>query len=593
MQGWAKDSVLAVRTLLVLGAMDLACSGKARVEVNGFEEREPPTVEQPPLDPFAPGASVVCSVDPPLGSGGEPQIELYQVSAMNHKLRHYPDFAAEVGIDSVADCAGARQFLARYAEYLQSHPGFDADEPLAPMHPSGPEPEGPSGSLETADEVEKVIAGTNATNHPVVRLRFTSCRKKLRGSGAAGAGGTAGTAGFDDSCPHGVHPDWDDIIGPAVTPPATRNAVPSNCTGTFINKNWILTAAHCVSRAAVDLCVQSGVTRANCKPELGQWGYWTINGTKRGPMGQAVPYTLTNVLARGYIHPNWLGRTNSANPHTCVTTIPAFPCYNTQLGVLHDVALLYIRSQDDDKLPPELEVMGQMDSALRLSNVPPLLPPTLPAGTTAWPLRFYGWASTSTDPNSGESTRVLRVGDDPPPIAHSNPIAPAIPPHLIGTHDETIHSHVCPGDSGGPLVRTVTTPSNTGPRTVEAIVGVLASGNADCVIPQAGQIIRWSRVDLNTDFITAALQNQQPLFSFRCQPRLPVAGGGSELLECWGPPCRAVSECNTPGQPVTRTCWQPGGPSRTRASCDACAAPLGGGCGCIVGQCLPTPTAPP
>jgi len=61
--------------------------------------------------------------------------EWYQLSAMNLKLRCYPDFAATVGIQCVRDCAGARAFYKAYAKYARAHPGFDANQPLSCPQP--------------------------------------------------------------------------------------------------------------------------------------------------------------------------------------------------------------------------------------------------------------------------------------------------------------------------------------------------------------------------------------------------------------------------------------------------------------------------
>jgi hypothetical protein len=53
----------------------------------------------------------------------------YDLSSINWKLRHYPEFAAAARIHCVRDCAGARAYGKAYGEYVQAHPGFDADEP--------------------------------------------------------------------------------------------------------------------------------------------------------------------------------------------------------------------------------------------------------------------------------------------------------------------------------------------------------------------------------------------------------------------------------------------------------------------------------
>ena len=58
--------------------------------------------------------------------------EMYVLSAINMKLKHYPQFAAAIGMSCVRDCASARKFAAAYARYRTDHPGFDANEPREP-----------------------------------------------------------------------------------------------------------------------------------------------------------------------------------------------------------------------------------------------------------------------------------------------------------------------------------------------------------------------------------------------------------------------------------------------------------------------------
>jgi hypothetical protein len=89
-------------------------------------ERVRATRAAPPCDPAA--APVVC------GKLKHPQLdrkyEWYQLSAMNLKLRCYPELAAAIRVSCVRDCAGARAFFKAYEMYSHDHPGFDANQPL-------------------------------------------------------------------------------------------------------------------------------------------------------------------------------------------------------------------------------------------------------------------------------------------------------------------------------------------------------------------------------------------------------------------------------------------------------------------------------
>jgi hypothetical protein len=76
--------------------------------------------------------------------------EVYMLAAINNSLRHYPAFAAAIGVSCVKDCATARAYAKGYADYVRQHPGFDAnepsDEPLAPPSPAGSAPPGRHGA---------------------------------------------------------------------------------------------------------------------------------------------------------------------------------------------------------------------------------------------------------------------------------------------------------------------------------------------------------------------------------------------------------------------------------------------------------------
>jgi len=75
--------------------------------------------------------TVVC------GAGGK---GVFVLTAINRKLRRYPDFAAAVNIHCVRDCAGGEAFSTAYRNYAAAHPGFDAHEPLPAMGRMPPPP---------------------------------------------------------------------------------------------------------------------------------------------------------------------------------------------------------------------------------------------------------------------------------------------------------------------------------------------------------------------------------------------------------------------------------------------------------------------
>jgi hypothetical protein len=78
------------------------------------------------------GTAITCGTLP---NQVEPNREFYMLAAINNKLRHYPQFANDVGIHCVRDCDGARAYMKAYATYAAAHPGFDANEPTEPIPP--------------------------------------------------------------------------------------------------------------------------------------------------------------------------------------------------------------------------------------------------------------------------------------------------------------------------------------------------------------------------------------------------------------------------------------------------------------------------
>lgn len=101
---------------------DLAASGSYR-DYWKTESR----VLSLPLHPPMGKKAADCRYKQFVACGGT---EMYQLSAMNRKLRYFPEFADAVNIHCVTDCSGARAYMRAYAGYLESHPGFDQDEPL-------------------------------------------------------------------------------------------------------------------------------------------------------------------------------------------------------------------------------------------------------------------------------------------------------------------------------------------------------------------------------------------------------------------------------------------------------------------------------
>lgn len=446
--------------------------------------------------------AVVCGV---VARGDEVEPELYMLSAMNNKLSLYPDFAAAIGMDSVSDCESARAFYDAYAGYAAEHPDFDAQQPLDPTPvklPSSPPPPASDEPYET----DKIFSGNpGMTRHEVAHLSF---RFSVSSS-----------------------PDLVKFSGKLV-----------HCSGTFISKNWILTAAHCVTPPAIDACVKQGtpIQPGVCDPDWNVWGNWTVQ-TDEG--------TLQNVRAVAYTHPDWIGRQPLQND--------IFQPLNDQQiknTVSHDLALLYI--PDQGRLPGDVEA----DHAMRLWTTEPDVFATM---------TFYGW---------GLPNRTLLQARSMNGLVFVN-----LPNQISAITTVDTDPLPCSGDSGGPLVRDVDVVTANGERTVPAIVGVASMGIDPCGPPPSGGSnppigteARWARIDGDMPFIEARMKLWQGR-NFECLKEKQVTGNTAEVGECWGSPCSEDGECLD-----DELCYKPG-----RDLSDAC--PIcsnAAGCGCVIGQCL-------
>ena len=512
-----------------LAAMVLGCSGTPSVSVKpDLDALEPGVAERAALDPTKPGAALVCNVTTPQGDYGGPSV--YVLSAINYKLAHYPELAAVLGTDLVVDCEGARAFADTYEDYSASHPDFDADQPPAPMAASD---DSPPPAFQSTVETEKILDGVEGKkNNPVVHLVFPFST--------------------------GGHPTFAALAGQQL-----------HCSGTFIAKNWILPAAHCVAPAAVDKCIRDGKAVNNCVPSWDIWGKWFIQGTRDD---EHNAYTIRTV-ARAYIQGDWTGRDWTTDPYFCPVD---HACYDLKLGADHDIALLYV--PDDTVLPAFVEE----DGAKRLSIGDPDL--------ANWKMSMWGWgdpAAGGVDPLTGSKRMTLRTNNLLPDLRINGIV-------VRGTTPDTGRSLPCGGDSGGPLFRDdVPINTNLGPLNAQGIIGVLSAGFDDCAQePDPEKRIlrawRWARVDIpaHVKFIRDALGHWPSYKGPRtCTGRRLLSGtppteqGNPVLDECWGTPC---SEANCPSG---QSCSHAGRDYvRALSSCYACD---GGACDCIIGQCLP------
>jgi hypothetical protein len=449
-------------------------------------------------------------------------------------------------VDLVSDCASANRFVSGYAAYSKEHVDFDAEEPLPPN--SDVEPAPPSIPVPAAADVWKIAGGeVGIVNHPIVQITFRTCA-------------TLGCPNADET--------W--IIRRPGEAPLDLRRHPHACSATFIAKNWLLTAAHCITPVALDTCMEHGDSLPECMPTWDTWGSWEIRGTRPNQTG----IQRVQLWARAYVIGGWIGRNLLQNQLVCTTP----DCYDTDVGANEDLALLYIPMDFDDELVPNVEANG----AKRLSVGIP---------RADWQLAFYGWGlPVGTNPQTGMRRRVLRRGTDF--FDTFNVLERRIE---IGA--TIARPFACSGDSGGPMMHTgLELDTNVGiQQGLEAIVGVTSSAFPPCnelLPPGPGQAVGWSSVRVDhpehNKFILDTMHRYPQYRNFSCKAR---GLAGVEAEECWGPPCTNNSKPEMGGCPLaTQTCVNPGrefASKHKKFSCSNCnGTPQQGSCECIVGQCL-------
>lgn len=479
-----------------MGALALGCSNGAHTGASSAPAKETET------------EVVVCSA-----SEGVPT-EYYVLPAINAKLAYYPDFAREVGVAAVSDCEGARAYMSKYREYSLAHPDFDRDQPVGTLNTPREVPVGPAAKLETT----KLLNGTGTVpggfrNQPVVHLR------------------------------------WQLKVG-ALT-------LSNDCTGVFIAKNWIMTAAHCLTVVSPDnvplgdppFPFTNTPLPNDHFPALRLWGYsswsieWPADSGDPSADTRAVVFTgAADVLQ--YPDPRYQGGASyiSDDPRNDVS---------------HDVALLYLDADIyDGALPPRVDT----GAAMRISATP------VDVNDDMTVAGFGG-------------THQLRAGVVPDAFDASEPF---VVKATVGSSTEPV---ICKGDSGGPLYRMADVGQ---PQLAPVLVGISSEFELDttpdggvepnCARP--GDTERWRLVQPSLDFINQALQLWNGS-AFTCKP--PAGGGSSpDFVECWGAPCGGPTGNDCDDSP-TDYCSRGGADVELLSTCTTCGD---GTCSCIVGQCL-------
>jgi hypothetical protein len=492
-----------------------------------------------------PSDVIVCSVSP----AGVPT-EYYVLPAINHKLQTYPELASAAGVSEVSDCPGARAFFRLYDQYRQKHPGFDANETRA----LPPPPKPPSNPKLPTLMVPKLSGGNPATldgfpKDPVVRLTWI--------------------------LPDGTPGDF--------------------CTGTFIAKNWIVTAAHCL------------MPLPNCELGLGQLsqsGPFQFSGSCANNAGVLNSTSAIHLYGYQRLKIQWAsgggtfadggtlddgttpiqGGTLDTNADT-VLQIPDPKFMGFIDGVSddyqRDFALLYLDHVLYDGLLP-----GNADngSAMRVAAAD-----GLPGGASLY-VEGAGNGSVLTP---FEYTSVPSASEELD--GQSNPTGVYLAPGV----------GICHGDSGGPLYYT----SNNAPILLGVTVLTKPGGTAmACSSAANDDTDYWKSAGAELSGPGGSFNNGVGLINnalqlwngaaFSCST-MPAPGNASaSIAQCWGAPCDVTAVppsnpnnlrgcgagevCKGAGADVLLTL--PTGVS----GCAACGM-LPNNCSCVVGQCIPAP----
>lgn len=533
--------------LLSIAGSALATGGCSSVPASAppLADTSSTAAPEPPFDVLRPGAALLCD-RPEIPEGAPGRTMYFVISAMNFKLQHYPQLAAAIGLNLVTDCDSALRYDAGLSAYSAEHPGFDADEPLAPLALGGDDaPSATEVEMQDPPEVRKIFGGNLAVDNSVVRLEYETCTKTRPGGARCPAADSSWKV------------NGQDLRGFAAA-----------CSGTFIAKNWILTAAHCATLSGIDQCMENGIARSQCKPNWDHYARWRIRGSFSVDHGMdGIPSNDDTrreyeffLQARTYVIPNWPGRDLSLNPETCDG------CQNSTANADDDLALLYVSTNEDPVLPPRTDD----DAAKRISTISP---------DPSWPMSLEGWGRSTP----GAPTALRNVNGPWPFEIHDQRMTVLAEPNR----------YPCPGDSGGPLTRReVVLDTADGRRPVDAIIGVISNGTAKCLGPEATPTQEFSvtRVDTprHQKFIKDSMQRWPYLRNFECTKKGPISGNieALEVMECWGAPCQQ----DGPPCKGNELCWHSArdvDELPPACNCFGFASPFDQGCNCIVGQCVP------
>jgi hypothetical protein len=541
---------------------------------------------------------------------------LYAVDDMTRKLARFPSLAAYVGLVSVSNCSQAISYARGYDEYSGLNPGFEGrpDPKLSGRSPVAdkdvilPRIMVKNGAKVT-DWAFPTPEHPNTNPGPIVRIS-----------------------------PAYWWPNGKEVLLQKTKPDSTKCFVDqfcecrTRCTATFINRSWLLTAAHCVRNVnKMPISLNDGalapdgktMVKAYCQnksvPVPGSDAAneetgdsqpfkptYTPNDPRIGYAQYLISWPSTYFYA-GDSEPDFISMSSEENyygvglyqyPHPdhdptedCVRTREPEDCGTVQRHG-PDVALLTMASWTTaaEYMTPDLDKEGAMYIAGKSTSGPGPGVALYAAGYGDPPDNNAALYNGVVNQSNGTVTFMPGWAD----TANGNMFGGYGRVYMNVTRDS--QTVTCQGDSGGPLYSAFTPSSGQARKFIEyAVLSSGSAGSDGC--DTVGGSSSWSRLEADDRLIgwMNTTMSQYPVADNpdvqgkynQCQPLHDSINGW--YYKCWGDPCDDIEgsalkcdelhSCIGSGKRLNeqgRKCYG----CRTAGNWQA------GDCSCIMGYCM-------